>query len=115
MSTLEQRARVFRQHLIHFTDADGLVAGEVNARGPRRFIDDDFRGFETWDLFKEHYADFLSYEDSIMTTGRFVHAEVLRHLADDSDTDLGLAERSGRARRGFWRSGRPSRSGMAKE
>lgn len=92
-----ERAEAFRRHLIDFTDCDGLVLGEINAQGPRRFANEDFEGYETWDIAGGDWAGFISYEDSLMTTGRFIYAEVARHLAGGSDTNLALAERLGRA------------------
>ena len=96
-TTMDERAETFRQHLLDFTDGDGLILGEINARGPRTFCNEDFKGYETWDFAAGDYAGYLPYEDSIMTTGRFIHAEVLRHLATGREPGLELAERCGRA------------------
>ena len=97
MPTLEDRAEAFRQHLIDFMDRDGLIASEINAEGPRVFVNDDFEGYETWDYAADDFAGFLCYEDSLMTTGRFLHAEVLRHLTTNKEPGLALAECAGRA------------------
>jgi len=96
-TTVDERAEIFRQHLLDFMDADGLILSEINADGPRSFRNEDFEGYETWDYAEDDFAGFLDYEDSIMSTGRFIHAEVLRHRATGREPGLELAERAGRA------------------
>lgn len=96
-SAMQERARIFRDHLIAMTDADGLVLGEVNVRGPRPFTNEDFRGRETWDHAGDDVAGFIGYVDCIMTTARFIHAEVLRHLATKGRAGLERAERCARS------------------
>ena len=75
-------------------DSDGLIPGEINADGPRLFSNEDFRGYETWDYAGGDFAGHVAYEDSLMTTGRFIHAEVLRHLTRNDGEGLTLAERA---------------------
>ncbi len=97
MASPGERAGIFRQHLVDFMDGDGLVAGEINVRGPRAFTNEDFVGYETWDYAKDDFAGFLRYEDALMMTGRFIHVELLRHLAAGGEPGLALAERAARA------------------
>jgi hypothetical protein len=90
----DHRVESFRQHLIHFMDDDGLIIDQVNADGPRAFRNEDFEGYSTWDLYADDFAGFISYEDSIMVTGRFIHLEVLRHLYSGRKTSLDLAHKA---------------------
>ena len=73
MPTLTERAEAFRQHLIAFMARDGLITSEINVEGPRAITKDDFERYETCDYAADDFT-------GLMTTGRFVHAEVLRHL-----------------------------------
>jgi len=97
MTSLDERAALFRQHLVDFMDDEGLILGEINIRGPRAFANEDFGRYETWDLAGDDVPGFLHYEDALMMTGRFIHAEVLHSLAAGGSADLELAERGARA------------------
>ena len=71
MDPIAQRASQFEKYLDDMHDGDGLIYGDVKADEMRPWRNEDFENYEIWDYFKDDYAGYMVYEDSIMATGRY--------------------------------------------
>lgn len=86
MGSLSKKVERFEKYLDSVIDEDGLVYSEIKADELRPWRNEDFKGFEIWDHFKDDYAGFFNYEDCIMATGPYISAKILKHLnADNGD------------------------------
>jgi len=88
MQFLAQRAARFEKFLDdHGRDADGIIYSALKADELRPWQNRDFagKGYELWDHWAGDFAGAMNYEDSIMATGRYVDAKILKHLVVGGD------------------------------